>query len=44
MKKIFVDNFIKDTYKERILYELNSKKPDKKERAKINSFFFYRLS
>ena len=32
-EKIFVENFIKDKYKERILYELSSKKPDKKERA-----------
>ena len=33
MEKTFVEKFIKDKYKERILYELSSKKPDKKEKA-----------
>ena len=33
MIKSFVDNFIKDIYKERILFELSSSKPNKKEKA-----------
>ena len=33
MIKSFVDNFIKDRYKERILFELSSNKPNKREKA-----------
>ena len=33
MIKSFVDNFIKDIYKERILFELSSNKPNKREKA-----------
>lgn len=33
MIKSFVENFIKDIYKERILFELSSNKPNKKEKA-----------
>ena len=33
MNKSFVDNFIKDIYKERILFELSSNKPNKREKA-----------
>ena len=33
IEQTFVENFIKDKYKERILYELSSKKLDKKEKA-----------
>ena len=33
MIKLFVDNFIKDIYKERILFELSSNKPNKREKV-----------
>lgn len=33
MIKSFVDNFIKDIYKERIIFELSSNKPNKREKA-----------
>ena len=33
MIKSFVENFIKDIYKERILFELSSNKPNKREKA-----------
>ena len=33
MIKSFVDNFIKDIYKERILFELSSNKPNKREKV-----------
>ena len=33
MIKSFVDNFIKDIYKERILFELSFNKPNKREKA-----------
>lgn len=33
MIKPFVENFIKDIYKERILFELSSNKPNKREKA-----------
>ena len=33
MNKSFVDNFIKDIYKERFLFELSSNKPNKREKA-----------
>ena len=33
MIKLFVDNFIKDIYKERTLFELSSNKPNKREKA-----------
>lgn len=33
MIKSFVDNFINDIYKERILFELSSNKPNKREKA-----------
>ena len=33
MIKSFVDNFIRDIYKERILFELSSNKPNKREKV-----------
>lgn len=36
MIKSFVNNFIKDIYKERILFELSSNKPNKKKKHLLN--------